>query len=127
MKPHSLSSAQLTPRAIEPSLYEKRFGKYAKGTILPETQVPACPRVKVKDLPKGFIPPRMYERNLEQNQQVASCCRHPEDHEIEARKSHPDEKLPDIYIFHCTGCGRKHRVFMVGMTDAEPRPIWDAS
>jgi hypothetical protein len=92
---------------------------------LPETQVPACPRVKVADLPQGFIPPRLYERNLEQNQQIASCCRHPENHEVEARKSHPDEKAPDIYIFHCNGCGRKHRVFCVGVGDE--RPMWDAS
>jgi hypothetical protein len=125
-KPHSLSSVRKVERPPEPSLYEKRFGKYEKGTVLPETQVPACPRVKVADLPNGFIPPRLYERNLEYNQQIASCCRHPENHEIEARKSHPDEQAPDIYVFHCT-CGRKHVTFMVGKTDDEPRPVWDAS
>jgi hypothetical protein len=126
MKPHSLSSVRKIAKPPEVTLHEKRFGRYPKGTVLPETQVPACPRVKVADLPKGFIPSRLYERNLEYNQQVASCCRHPENHEIEARKSHPDEPAPDIYIFHCS-CGRKHRVFMVGMTDDEPRPVWDAS
>lgn len=57
---------------------------------------------------------------LEQNQQIASCCRHPEDHEIVAFKSTEREPAPDIYVFHCT-CGRKHRRFMVG---SGTRPRW---
>jgi hypothetical protein len=131
MKPHSLSSAQLTPkvftheeRMTQLGPHAERFGIVKKGTILPETNVEACPRVKVKDLPPGFLP-LYYIEALEHNQMIASCCRHPENHEIEARKSHPDEQLPDIYIFHCT-CGRKHRRFHVGMTDKEPRPMWKA-
>lgn len=80
------------------------------------TQIPWCARRKVSSFPPGFIPPRLYERNLEQNQLLASCCRHPENHEIEARKSHPKELTPDIYIFHCS-CGRKHTVFCIGSRD----------
>lgn len=131
VKPHSLRSVQLVPKsdnerfaALGP--IAARHGRFPKGTVLPETQAPACPRVKVADLPKGFIPPRYYERNLEQNQLIESCCRHPENHEIEARKSHPDEQFPDIYIFHCT-CGRKHTRFLVYQTSDAPRPMWDAS
>lgn len=97
-----------------------RHGLYPKGTVLPETQVAACPRVKVADFPEGYLKQNHIEA-LEQNQLISSCCRHPENHEVEARKSHPDEKAPDIYIFHCT-CGRQHRFFCVGQTDR--RPVW---
>jgi hypothetical protein len=131
MKPHSLRSSQRV--ALSPDEQFKRLGpiaarhgRYPKGTVLPETQVQACPRVKVSDFPKGFIPAEYYERNLEQNQQIASCCRHPENHEISAYKTHPDEKEPDVYKFHCT-CGKTHVVWHVGLTDRAPRPSWDAS
>lgn len=53
---------------------------------------------------------------LEQNQMLASCCRHPENHEIGAFYSSADDEakgVPDIYIFFCT-CGRMHRKFCVG-------------
>jgi hypothetical protein len=70
-----------------------------------------------------LIPTRFIEA-LEHNQQIASCCRHPENHEVEAFKSHPDEKAPDIYVFHCT-CGRKHRRFCVGGDDM--RPVWEVA
>jgi hypothetical protein len=131
MKPHTLRSEQ----KVQPSKATRyaalgpiaaRHGRYPKGAVLPETQVAACPRVKVSDFPEGFIPPKYYESNLEQNQLLSSCCRHPEDHEIEARKSHPDEEAPDIYIFHCT-CGRRHVRWLLGVVDDVPRPIWDAS
>lgn len=128
MKPHSLAtitlSNQKTPaqKALERG-WVGRHGTFSKGTALPETQVPACPKVKVADLPEGFLKPN-HIALLEQNQKIASCCRHPENHEVEARKSHPDEDAPDIYIFHCT-CGRKHRFFCVGMHDT--RPMWDAA
>lgn len=82
--------------------------------------VVACPRYPVAKL--GNLIPAKYIESLEQNQKIASCCRHPENHEIEALKSHPDEKVPDIYIFHCT-CGRKHRRFCVGGGDV--RPYWE--
>lgn len=125
MQPHSLATLSIgtikTPaqRAAEAG----RHGRYPKGTILPETMVLACPRVKVADLPEGFLKAKHIE-GMEHNQQIASCCRHPENHEVEAFKSHPDEAAPDIYVFHCT-CGKKHRFFCVGMTD-DHRPSWDA-
>lgn len=132
MKPHSLATLKLSDK-LSPSQEAARFaalgpiaarhGKFPKGTVLPETQVPACPRIKVADLPEGFLKETHIEA-LEQNQMIASCCRHPEDHDVEALKSHPEEQAPDIYIFHCT-CGRKHRFFCVGRTDV--RPSWGAS
>jgi hypothetical protein len=138
MKPHSLQKAIIRDRMLMRSPNEafaalgpiaKRFGPVKRDPQgnkipFPETQVAACPRVKMADLPKGWIPARLYERNLEQNQLIAGCCRHPENHDIEARKSHPDEPAPDIYIFHCQ-CGRKHRVFCVGTGDE--RPMWSAA
>lgn len=82
------------------------------------TTVPGCPRIKAlrvwKQLPVHFI------EALEQNQKLPSCCRHPENHDVEALKSHAAEEAPDIYIFHCT-CGRKHTRFMLG---ASYRPQW---
>jgi len=127
-KPHSLRTFRLGDHrtaaekmaALGP--FATRWGNVPKGTKLPSTHVVACKRVKVADLPEGFLPQRYLEA-LEHNQQIASCCRHPENHEIEALKSHPDEALPDIYILHC-GCGRKHRRFCVGATDS--RPFWVA-
>lgn len=127
-KPHSLGHWTLTDTrskaekiaALGP--FAARYGNVPKGTVLPETQVQACPRVKVADLPEGHLKPN-HIAALEQNQKIASCCRHPENHEVEALKSHPDEQLADIYIFHCT-CGRKHRFFCVGAFDT--RPFWAA-
>ena len=132
MKPHSLQSVQRVP----PSASERfkalgpiaaRHGRFPKGTVLPETQVPACPRVKIADLPEGFVPRKWLTKNLEQNQQVALCCRHTESHEIEARKSHPDEDAPDLYWIFCGDCGRKHVVWLLGATDDVSRPIWSCS
>lgn len=121
MTPHSLTKTTPKPAQLPKPEWEKRFGRYPKGTVLPETTTQSCPRRKVSDFPPGWLPARLYEKNLEQNQLLASCCRHPENHEIEGLKSHPDEPVTDIYIFHCT-CGRKHRRFMVGMGDE--RPEW---
>ena len=129
MKPNSCETVRLVDRKTEAQQvaalgpFAARFGNVPKGTVLPETTVAACPRVKVADLPDGFLPIRYIEA-LEQNQLIASCCRHPENHEVEALKSHPDERVPDIYIFHCP-CGRKHRRFCLGRTDE--RPVWSAS
>jgi hypothetical protein len=61
---------------------------WKKGDVLPETRVLACPRVKVADLPEDHLKKNHIE-HLEQNQKIASCCRHPENHEVEAHKSHP--------------------------------------
>jgi hypothetical protein len=127
MTPHSLQTIRLTDgktpaQRIVPGSLFARHGKFEKGAVLPETQAQACHRVRVADLPEGFLKSN-HVAALEQNQKIASCCRHPENHDVEALKSHPDERAPDTYVFHCN-CGRKHRFFCVGMTDE--RPAWGA-
>lgn len=82
--------------------------------------LPACPRVPVPFV-ASILPPK-FIADLEQNQQIAHCCRHPENHEIEALRSKETEAAPDIYIFHCT-CGRVHRRFMCGQGGV--RPFWE--
>jgi hypothetical protein len=89
----------------------------------------ACKRIPARKV-WSLIPPRFYERSLEQNQQVASCCRHPENHEISAWYSSAEDEakgIPDIYVFHCE-CGRAHRTFCVGGSNRETgeglRPFW---
>jgi hypothetical protein len=70
--------------------------------------------------------PVKYIEALEQNQKIASCCRHPENHQVEAWYSceaDRDKGVPDIYKFHCT-CGRVHTRFCMGGGDV--RPYWDA-
>lgn len=129
MKPHSLATIQLgdTRTPNEKRLaggWAARHGMHwPKGTVLPETAVLVCPRVKVADLPEGHLKQSHIE-HLERNQKIASCCRHPENHEVAAFKSHPDEPAPDRYEFYCK-CGRTHRFFCVGVLDQ--RPFWDAS
>jgi hypothetical protein len=84
----------------------------------------ACARIKVAAL--GNLLPTKYLEKLEQDQQIAHCCRHPENHDIEAWFSNPKDAAagtPDIYIFHCT-CGRKHTRFCVGTGDI--RPFWES-
>jgi hypothetical protein len=81
----------------------------------------ACPRIAVAKL--GWLPAK-YREALEHNQQIAHCCRHPENHEIEAWFSNAKDEAagtPDIYILHCS-CGRKHTRFCVG--GGEERPVW---
>ncbi len=75
--------------------------------------------------------PVKYIEALEQNQKISSCCRHPENHELEAWYSSDEDRdkgIPDIYIFHCT-CGRQHRRFCVGGNnpvtgEKDRRPFW---
>jgi hypothetical protein len=86
----------------------------------PVTMVLACKRQPVAKL-RDRIPGRWFEA-LEHNQQISSCCRHPEDHDIEAWRSRSEEIAPDIYIFHCR-CGKQHRRFFVGGGDE--RPLWE--
>jgi hypothetical protein len=99
--------------------------------------VRACPRIKVAKVWDRI--PGHWIRQLEQNQLISTCCRHPEDHEIEAfyttlnwkknldpmgdpiKPDQPQGGVPDVYIFHCT-CGRKHRRFLVGF--GLPGPMW---
>ncbi len=125
MIPHSLGTIEIgLPKKTQAEIAaeERLKARRAtfKGQVLPETTVQACPRRKVADFPPDHLKPN-HIAHLEQNQMIRSCCRHPENHEVEALKSHPDEPAPDIYIFHCT-CGRKHRFFCVGLTDK--RPTW---
>lgn len=91
----------------------------------------ACPRYPAIKL-AHILPVKFFEQ-LEQNQLIASCCRHPENHEIEAWYSSEEQaetEVPDIYIMHCT-CGRQHRRFCVGgshgsgSTTPEFRPVWE--
>ena len=84
------------------------------------SHVLACPRQPVAKL--GGLIPQKYIEALEQNQKIESCCRHPENHEIEAWYSKPEEKTPDIYKFHCT-CGKVHVRFCIGGGDV--RPFWE--
>jgi hypothetical protein len=83
----------------------------------------ACERVPVARV-KSLVPDHYRER-LIADQRLASCCRDPDNHEIEALYSSDKDKakgIPDIYIFHCT-CGRQHRRFCVGGGDV--RPKWE--
>lgn len=100
------------------------------------THVVACIRHPVKKLARGLIPQYMIEW-LEQKQELSHCCRHPENHDLIAFKSHPDETAPDIYVFICpeshylgrTEDGEEvwgeahHTRFMIGGGDV--RPVWD--
>ncbi len=129
--PNQLATVSITnaptpaQRRDAQSTFLREFGgSVPKGKVLPHTQVLACPRVKVADLPEGHLKQKHIE-HLEQNQLIASCCRHPENHEVEAFKSHPDEEAPNIYVFHCI-CGKKHRFFCVGVVDPQ-RPSWGAT
>lgn len=131
MQPHSLATITInnakTPaqRKLEGG-WAARHEPFKKGDVLPETNRQSnyfCPRVRVADLPEGHLKQNHIE-HLKRNHRIQSCCRHPENHEVEAFKSHPGELAPDIYIFHCM-CGRQHRFFCVGLEDT--RPSWDAS
>ena len=115
------------------------------------TATAACPKVKVKNpapdvwTAGGARLPLRWAEAMEQNQQIASCCRHPENHEISAWYSCDAERAkgtPDLYVFHCP-CGRVHRRLCCGgnpMTpdgeidyavlaaigrEPEMRPIWE--
>lgn len=85
----------------------------------------ACKRLPVEKIRRIVDIPARYFEALEHNQQIASCCRHPENHDLEAFYSSPadrDKGVPDIYKFHCS-CGRTHTRFCVGGGDQ--RPFWD--
>ena len=103
----------------ETNVLYRRFGFYEKGAVLPPTQQKALPRVKISDLPPNHIPLRWVER-LEHDQLLRSCCRHPENMEIEGFKSHPEELMPDVFKMYCR-CGRTHHFFFVGEEGETPR------
>ena len=88
--------------------------------LTPELQ--ACVRVPVEKCPARI--PLKWIEDLEHNQQISSCCRHPENHEVSAWYSSAADRakgIPDIYKFHCT-CGRVHTRFMLG---GGARPFWE--
>ena len=89
---------------------------------VPETLAQAIKAVPVRDVVE--VLPAKFIESLEQNQKIASCCRHPENHTISAWKSKPSEPAHDIFINHCT-CGRSHLRLCVGETDF--RPVWPGS
>lgn len=115
---------------------------YTYGNNLPDSWGPmargeghtlACGRIPIRKLARfdddgnvislGIIPQRFLEQ-YEQNQQLAHCCRHPENHDIEAFYSCREEEekgIPDVYILHCK-CGRQHRRLMCGGGE---RPVWE--
>lgn len=94
----------------------------------------ACKRHPVARVMKILRFPLKWIEDLEQNQKIASCCRHPENHDIEAWYSNAAEAakgIPDVYKFHCT-CGRAHVRFCVGGSKnpltgeiTHPRPFWE--
>lgn len=113
-----------------------RLRKSARDVGGDHNHLLACRRVKVRDIPKGLLPQKYFDA-LEQNQKIASCCRHPEDHDIAAFysspneiKTTPQETAPDVYIMFCK-CGKKHRRLCVGQgvpgdpNRQERRPFWD--
>jgi len=102
----------------------------------PGTHVLACKQYPVRKL-MDLIPPKMIEA-LEQNQQIASCCRHPENMDVEAWYSSENwmrgldkdgnplpngqGKVPDIYIFKCK---EVHPDTIVQEKDEDGNLLWD--
>lgn len=110
-----------------PSSIDDYFGPRRDGGIGDGgNHILACGKYPVAKL--LHIIPAKWIAQAEQNQLRASCCRHPENHEIAAfYTSDADErkKTPDLYIMYC-GCGRKHRTFCVGSSGpGHERPFWD--
>ena len=82
----------------------------------------ACIRRAVPKL--GRLLPTKYIERLEQDQKLTHCCRHPENHDVEAWFTNAvDEKngTPDLYVLICT-CGKRHNFFCVGSGE---RPVWE--
>lgn len=88
----------------------------------PETRVLTCPRRPVASFKPGYIPWQIMEP-MEHDQKLSSCCRHPENHDIEAWKSNPNVKGPDQYIFTCA-CGKRHTNWILGIKYDYPLPEW---
>jgi len=71
--------------------------------------IQACPRIPVERI-KESIPTKWFEA-MEHNQQIKTCCRSPQNHDIEAHYTCEEEQAkgaPDLYIFHCKTCGCRH-------------------
>lgn len=83
----------------------------------------ACKRYPLAKL-YGLIPPKMIEA-LEQNQQLALCCRHHDNMDVEAWYSCEEEYkkgVPDIYIFKCN---EVHPDLVVQDKDENGNLLWD--
>lgn len=100
------------------------------------THIEACPRTAVSELlARGVRIPALFFEQLEENQLLKSCCRHPENHTLTAHYTskhwkekrtvegyyEPNGGVPDFYIFQCT-CGRIHQRGCSGVDLL--RPIW---
>ena len=73
---------------------------------------------------RNLLPLKFVER-LEQDQTLSHCCRHPENHSIEAWFTTAIDELrgtPDLYLLRCT-CRRVHKRLMCG--DGQIRPVWE--
>jgi hypothetical protein len=74
----------------------------------PDSQhILACPRVPVANVMHLLKHKMKWLEQFEQNQLLRSCCRHPENHDIEAWYSCETDRgkgVPDIYKFYCKTC-----------------------
>lgn len=113
MRPSEREAANAKPPVIPVKLPK---------VLQPETRVLVCKRRPVASFPQGYIPWQMMEP-MEHNQTIASCCRHPENHDIEAWKSNPSLKGPDQYIFICS-CGKKHVNWVLAEKCSYLLPEW---
>lgn len=96
----------------------------------------ACPRVPVAKV-RHLLPDRYLTYIAEKAKR--ECCKHPENHDIEAWFSKPSEQakgVPDIYKFYCLTCEANgeaacHARFCVGgnhpvdPAKKDKRPFWE--
>jgi hypothetical protein len=84
----------------------------------------ACPLYPVDRIRQLF--PEEMLTVMENNQQLKICCRHVDNHLVEARYTSAQQArsgVPDYYIFHCTECGCRHHQAMHGIGDVRPKWI----
>ena len=90
---------------------------------LDATHILACARTAVRKIWQ-ILPPK-YLKALEDNEEIAECCRNPKEHaDIEAWWSDEKEKekgTPDIYKFYCNSCERVHVRFCLGGNHPESK------
>ena len=67
----------------------------------------ACKRVPVRNIMHLLKGKMKWLEQFEQNQKIKTCCRHPENHDIEAWYSSAEDRakgIPDVYKFYCKTC-----------------------